>query len=392
MSKDTVVALRQPDGKDLLSAMLREGAQQLIVEALQAEFEEFLSQFAGQRDEHERAAVVRNGFQPRRELLTGLGAVSVRVPKARSRTAESVVFRSTLVPPYVRRAKSLDAALPRLYLHGVSTGDMREALASLVGPEAKGVSAPVVARLKRRWNQEYQLWRRQKLGKDRWVYLWADGIYSGLRAEDERLCALVVIGVNERGQKHFLAIEDGMRESKTSWADLLRDLKRGLEVPPKLAVGDGALGFWAALEEIFPQTRQQRLLGAQDGERAELPAKVGSGERQSGAARDLDGRDQSSSRGRVRSVCHPLRGQVPEGRRVPGEGSRRAARLLRFPSRTLDPHPQQQRHRVELRHHSASDQTHQGLFDPRRNARHDLQARLVRRAQLATTARIRVAR
>ena len=259
MSKDTVVALRQPDGKDLLSAMLREGAQQLIVEALQAEFEEFLSQFAGQRDEHERAAVVRNGFQPRRELLTGLGAVSVRVPKARSRTAESVVFRSTLVPPYVRRAKSLDAALPWLYLHGVSTGDMREALASLVGPEAKGVSAPVVARLKRRWNQEYQLWRRQKLGKDRWVYLWADGIYSGLRAEDERLCALVVIGVNERGQKHFLAIEDGMRESKTSWADLLRDLKkRGLVVPPKLAVGDGALGFWAALEEIFPQTRQQR--------------------------------------------------------------------------------------------------------------------------------------
>jgi len=250
MSKDTVVALRQPDGKDLLSAMLREGAQQLIVEALQAEFEEFLSQFAGQRDEHERAAVVRNGFQPRRELLTGLGAVSVQVPKARSRTPESVVFRSTLVPPYVRRAKSLDAALPWLYLHGVSTGDMREALASLVGPEAKGVSAPVVARLKRRWNQEYQLWRRQKLGKDRWVYLWADGIYSGLRAEDERLCALVVIGVNERGQKHFLAIEDGMRESKTSWADLLRDLKRGLEVPPKLAVGDGALGFWAALEEI----------------------------------------------------------------------------------------------------------------------------------------------
>jgi len=259
MSKDTVVALRQPDGKDLLSAMLREGAQQLIVEALQAEFEEFLSQFAGQRDEHERAAVVRNGFQPRRELLTGLGAVSVQVPKARSRTAESVVFRSALVPPYVRRAKSLDAALPWLYLHGVSTGDMREALASLVGPEAKGVSAPVVARLKRRWNQEYQLWRRQKLGKDRWVYLWADGIYSGLRAEDERLCALVVIGVNERGQKHFLAIEDGMRESKTSWADLLRDLKkRGLVVPPKLAVGDGALGFWAALEEIFPQTRHQR--------------------------------------------------------------------------------------------------------------------------------------
>jgi putative transposase len=260
MSKDTVVPLQQPEhGQDLLSTMLREGAQQLIAQALQAEFEEFLLQFTEQRDELGRAAVVRNGFQPRREVLTGLGPVGVRVPKARSRTEQSAVFHSALVPPYVRRAKSLDAALPWLYLHGVSTGDMREALASLVGPEAKGVSAAVVARLKRRWSQEYQVWRRQKLGKDRWVYLWADGIYSGLRAEDGRLCALVVIGANERGQKRFLAIEDGMRESKTSWAELLRDLKkRGLVIPPKLAVGDGALGFWAALEEIFPETRQQR--------------------------------------------------------------------------------------------------------------------------------------
>ena len=259
MSKDTVVRLRQPEGQDLLSTMLRDGAQRLIAEAVQAELNEFLSQFTGERDELGRAAVVRNGFQPRREVLTGLGPIGVRVPKARSRTEEPAVFRSTLVPPYVRRAKSLDAALPWLYLHGVSTGDMREALAVLVGPEAKGLSAPVVSRLKSRWSQEYQTWRRQKLGKDRWVYLWVDGIYSGLRADDQRLCVLVVIGVNERGQKRFLAIEDGVRESKASWADVLRDLKkRGLVVPPKLAVGDGALGFWAALEEVFPETRQQR--------------------------------------------------------------------------------------------------------------------------------------
>jgi transposase-like protein len=153
----------------------------------------------------------------------------------------------------------MEAALPWLYLHGVSTGDMREALAVLVGPEAKGLSAPVVSRLKQRWSQEYRAWRRKPLGKERWVYVWADGIYSGLRAEDERLCALVVIGVNERGQKRFLAIEDGVRESKQSWADLLRDLKqRGLVLAPKLAVGDGALGFWAALEDIYPATRRQR--------------------------------------------------------------------------------------------------------------------------------------
>jgi putative transposase len=259
MKKDTVVPLRQPEGQDLLSTMLREGAQRLIGEALQAEFDEFLSQFAEQRDDHGRAAVVRNGMQPRRELLTGLGPVGVRVPKARSRTVESAVFRSALVPPYVRRAKSMEAALPWLYLHGVSTGNMREALAVLVGPEAKGLSAPVVARLKQRWSQEYQAWRRKPLGKERWVYVWADGIYSGLRAEDQRLCALVVIGVNERGQKRFLAIEDGVRESKQSWVDLLRELKkRGLVMAPKLAVGDGALGFWAALEDIFHDTQRQR--------------------------------------------------------------------------------------------------------------------------------------
>lgn len=242
-----------------MSTMLREGAQRLIAEALHAEFDEFLSRFVGQRDELGRAAIVRNGWQPRREVLTGLGPVGVRVPKARSRVAEPAVFRSTLVPPYVRRAKTIDAALPWLYLHGVSTGDMREALAVLVGPEAKGLSAPVVARLKGRWSQEYQVWRRKSLERERWVYVWADGIYSGLRAEDQRLCALVLIGVNERGQKRFLAIEDGVRESKQSWLDLLRDAKeRGLVIPPKLAVGDGALGFWAALDEIFPATRTQR--------------------------------------------------------------------------------------------------------------------------------------
>jgi transposase-like protein len=259
MSKDTVVQLRQPEEQDLLSTMLREGAQRLIGEALQVEFAEFLSRFATRRDDQGRAAVVRNGYQPRRELLTGLGAVGVRVPKVRSRIEQPAVFRSALVPPYVRRAKAIDAALPWLYLHGVSTGDMREALAALVGLQAKGLSPPVVARLKNRWSQEYKAWRRKPLGKERWVYVWADGIYSGLRAEDARLCALVLIGVNERGQKRFLAIEDGVRESKQSWLDLLRGLKeRGLKLAPHLAVGDGALGFWAALEELFPETRQQR--------------------------------------------------------------------------------------------------------------------------------------
>ena len=260
MKKDTVVELRRPgQGQDLLSTMLRDGAQRLVAQAVEAEFADFLARAAGERLADGRAAVVRNGFQPEREILTGLGSVRVRVPKARSRGEEAAVFRSSLVPPYVRRAKSVEAVLPWLYLHGVSTGNMQEALAALLGPAAAGLSASAVARLEGCWAEEYRLWRRAKLGRDRWVYLWVDGIYSGLRAEDERLCALVVVGVNERGQKKLLAIEDGVRESKQSWREVLLGLKgRGLTLPPKLAVGDGALGFWAAVREIYPDTRPQR--------------------------------------------------------------------------------------------------------------------------------------
>ena len=260
MSKDSVVELRKPEEvRDAFTSFIRQGAQRLIAEAVQAELEQFLVGFAGRSDDSGRCAVVRNGYLPERTILTGIGPIAVQVPKVRSRTEESVVFRSALVPSYVRRAHSVDAALPWLYLHGVSTGDMAEALSALVGPQAVGLSPAVVSRLKSRWQKEYQAWGQASLGKERWVYLWVDGIYSGLRAEEQRLCALVVIGVNERGQKRFLAIEDGVRESKQSWRELLLGLKkRGLTLPPKLAVGDGALGFWAALEEIYPQTQPQR--------------------------------------------------------------------------------------------------------------------------------------
>lgn len=245
--------------EDALTTLLRQGAQQLIRQAVEAELEELLAQYAGQTDRDGRAAVVRNGYLPEREVLTGLGPVSVQVPRVRSRTEEPVTFRSNLVPPYVRRARTLDAALPWLYLKGISTGQMQGALEVLVGPEAKGLSAGVVSRLKQQWQAEYAAWRKRPLDQQRWVYLWVDGVYSGLRAERQRLCVLVVIGVNERGEKHFLALEDGVRESTQSWREVLLDLKaRGLQEPPEVAVGDGALGFWAALEEVFPQTRQQR--------------------------------------------------------------------------------------------------------------------------------------
>lgn len=260
MKKDNVVQLegRESIAVDPVAQLLRTGAQQLLQVAIEAELQEFMSQFQERLLDDGRVAVVRNGHQPERELQTGIGPVTVKVPKVRSRDGEPVTFRSALVPPYVRKTKSLEAALPWLYLKGVSTGEMSEALEVLVGPEAKGLSASTVARLKQQWAGEYDDWCKRPLGKQRWVYIWADGIYSGARAEEAKLCALTVIGVDEMGRKHFLAIEDGVRESTQSWRELLLKLQqRGLNAP-ELAIGDGALGFWAALDQIFPGTRQQR--------------------------------------------------------------------------------------------------------------------------------------
>jgi len=260
MHEDSVVPFRRPgEVRDELTERLRSGARRLLEEAVAAELEEFLSSMSGRRDVRGRAGVVRNGYQPERAVLTGIGPVAVKLPKVRSRDGESAVFRSAIVPPYVRRTRSVDVALPWLYLHGISTGDMANALRGLVGAGAANLSPAVVSRLKRVWFDEYESWRSRKLDRDRWVYLWADGIYSGLRAEEERLCVLVVVGVNERGEKHFLAIEDGVRESAQSWREVLLSLKkRGLRAPPLLAIGDGALGFWVALGEVYPQTRPQR--------------------------------------------------------------------------------------------------------------------------------------
>jgi putative transposase len=259
MVKDNVVEFRGREaGGDLLTELLKAGAQKLICQAVEAELEELLALHGERRTAEGNAGVVRNGYLPERELQTGVGPVTVRIPKVRARTGDPVTFRSALVPPYVRKTKSLQAALPWLYLKGISTGEMGEALAVLVGAEAKGLSASTVSRLKQEWAEEYRRWREARLDKDRWVYVWADGVYSGLRAEQTKLCALVVIGVNERGQKHFLAIEDGVRESTQSWREVLLKLKaRGMN-RPELAIGDGAMGFWAALEEVYSETHQQR--------------------------------------------------------------------------------------------------------------------------------------
>lgn len=259
MSKSNVVEFEgRGSFSDALTDLMKTGAQQLLCQAVEAELSTFLAKFEERRLDDGRAAVVRNGHLPERDIQTGIGPVTVKVPKVRSRDGKPVTFRSALVPPFVRKSKSLEAALPWLYLKGISSGEMQSALEVLVGPEAKGLSASTVSRLKRQWETEYLAWKEEPLDKDQWVYVWVDGIHSGLRAEDVKLCALTVMGVNERGEKRLLAIEDGDRESTQSWREVLLKLKaRGMSTP-KLAIGDGALGFWAAADQVFPAMRQQR--------------------------------------------------------------------------------------------------------------------------------------
>lgn len=246
------------EGTDSLTDLIRMGAQQVLAQALKVEVAELLATYADQRDEQGHARVVLSGHHPKRDIQTGIGPVTVQVPKVRSRQGKPVTFRSALVPPYVRKTASLEAAIPWLYLKGISTGEMQPALEALVDPQAKGLSASTVARLKQTWREEYTSWRHRRLDAEQWVYIWVDGIYSGVRAEQQRLCALVMIGMNVHGEKQLLAMEDGVRESTQSWREVLLHLKaRGLNAPA-LAIGDGALGFWAALEELFPETRHQR--------------------------------------------------------------------------------------------------------------------------------------
>ena len=264
VKKDTVVSIDQPEGaKDTLTEVLREGAQKLLSEAVQLEVEEFIEQYQDLRDQQGRQRVVRNGYLPKREIQTGIGGIQVRMPRVRDRGSrqneELVRFCSNLVPPYLRRSKSIEELLPLLYLKGISTGDFSEALSALLGPDAPGLSAKSISRLKQKWVQEYDNWRTRDLSKKHYVYVWADGVYANTRLDDARLCLLVLIGARADGKKELIAVEDGYRESEQSWWELLKALdSRGLRIEPKLAIGDGALGFWKALAKVWGNTRQQR--------------------------------------------------------------------------------------------------------------------------------------
>lgn len=243
-----------------LDDLVRRGARQVIQQAIESELAQLLEQYENVKTLHGKRAVVRNGYLPEREILTGAGPVALKVPKVRDRSGSGVKFNSAIVPPYVRKSPRVSAVLPWLYLKGISTGDMSEALQVLLGEDAKGLSANVVSRLKAQWADEQQQWSRRDLSQARYVYWWADGIHTGLRSEQSGgQCLLVIIGVTPEGRKERVVIGDGYRESKESWKEILLDLKgRGLQAGPLLATGDGAMGFWAALEEVFPATRAQR--------------------------------------------------------------------------------------------------------------------------------------
>lgn len=260
MSNSTLKAFSSPveANNDPLTELLRNGARDLIKQAVEAELASMLSEYKDYTLSDGRQAVVRNGYLPERTIQTGIGDVSVKVPKVRDRSGGGICFRSSLLPLYLKRSKSIEELIPWLYLKGLSTGDYSEALCSLLGQQAKGVSANTISRLKLQWNEEHQTWRRRDLSDKRYVYFWVDGIYSNVRMDD-RLCLLVIIGVTEHGKKELVAVEDGYRESADSWMELLVDLReRGLTVAPKLSVGDGAMGFWKALSRVYPDCRQQR--------------------------------------------------------------------------------------------------------------------------------------
>ena len=245
---------------DALTEILREGAQRLLSQAVQMEAEAWIAARANQVDAQGHRLVVRNGYLPEREVMTGIGMVPVRQPRVRDRrpVGQREAFDRKILPPYLRRTQSVDEAIPWMYLYGISTNDMSEALEALLGPSGRGVSASTVSRMTELWQKEHAQWNKRSLAEKRYVYFWADGVYFNVRMQDERACILVLLGATETGEKEILAITDGYRESEQSWSALLLDVKsRGLTLSPKLATADRALGFWLALEKIYPDTRPQ---------------------------------------------------------------------------------------------------------------------------------------
>jgi len=251
----------QNQAQNAIDHLVREGARRMLQAALEAEVDAFLELHQERRDEQGRRLVVRNGHLPARQLQTGAGPLTLQQPRVRDRGGDEgkVRFSSTVLPPYLRRSKSLDELIPWLYLKGISTGDFSEALQALLGPDAPNLSANVVVKLKAQWENEYRDWSKRDLSGKSYVYFWVDGVYFNVRLDGDRQCLLVVMGATADGRKELVAVWDGFRESEQSWTELLVDLKsRGLAEAPKLVVGDGGLGFWSAARKVLGGSAEQR--------------------------------------------------------------------------------------------------------------------------------------
>lgn len=264
----TALALPATESNDVLTAVLRGGAQQLLTQAIEAEVASWIDNHKHVMDADGHRTVVRNGYLPTRSIVTGVGDVRVKQPRVHDRRPAGTLdergqpvecFRSKILPPYLRKTKSIEELIPWLYLKGVSTGDFTEALQALLGPNASGLSASTITRLMSTWQQDYAAWSKRSLEGKTFVYVWADGVHFNIRLQEDRQCILVLMGATAEGKKELIAVADGYRESEQSWRQLLLDCKqRGLTVDPMLATGDGALGFWKALPQVYPKTRTQR--------------------------------------------------------------------------------------------------------------------------------------
>jgi len=373
-----VITLAQPETfTDSLTEILRNGACALLTQAVEMEVADFLERYADLKTKAGHQRVVRHGHLPERAIMTGIGSVAVRQPRVRDREAvggERIRFSPTILPPYARRTKSLEVLIPILYLKGISTGDFEEALAALLGKDAGGLSASTIARLKEAWVDEHARWLDRDLSAKRYVYFWVDGIHVQARLEDDAQCLLVIIGATPEGKKELVGLIDGVRESAQSWKELLLDLKRR-----GLAMGPGA-------SRGLAQDARATLLGAQDCQRPQQATEEFARQSQAGASEHLDGRDQEGRRGRLRYVRGNLRHEVRQGGRMPDQGSRRAARLLRLPRRTLEALANDQPDREHLRNRPSSNDKVERMPLEQDGACHDLQTRTVSRDELAPPA------
>ena len=394
MSNDNVTKLIQPGAfDDPLTEVLRNGARELLAQAVEAEVAAFLSQHCDLKTKAGQQRVVRHGHLPEREVMTGIGPVAVRQPRVRDKGADGdddgrIRFSPAILPPYARRSKSLDVLLPHLYLRGISTGDFADALTALLGRDAPGLSASTIARLKEVWDDEHDRWRKRDLSARQYAYVWADGIYLQARLEDEKQCILVMIGATPEGRKELIGFTDGARESAQDWRELLLDLKRrGLANAPKLAVADGALGFWKALGEVWPTVHEQRCWVHKT---ANVLNKLPKSQ-QPKAKRSLHEIWMAETRGDAErafdAFIEAYKLKYERARPMPCQGSRTVAHILRLSRRALETSEDDKSHRKYVCHRASPHDPIKRLPVEQDSAGHGLQARRGSDQKLATARR-----